>query len=393
MVFKLNLARCTSLGVAPTNNRLRWVAVILVTFASWLNCGCAADGPPSVWLSSERSTAREIWRIDANAAGYAASLALHPDGKHFAVGSGAGVVSYWALGAKTPEKTYPTRWNWVSSVSISPDGNLLAWASLDQPDRFTGSKSQTEAVVQVCNLRTGAIVEKAFQQTENCSLRFSPDSRFLAVQVDVGFAIVDAGSLNVVLSGAAGGPPLFFTRADGVLQVIAGSFLWELEDSKATLTQNFFSVDAPLAIAPDGSRAFVGLPVTWANERWIDPSLVLEAGGILDGSLDQKSICEFLKFSGRRDWWSRQLAYIPDPGNPKGGRLIAWLEGGGDGEKRDVVSIDLSAKRYQSLIPLDWPKGNGTQYAMAVSRDGRCVGVGGDAGVVILALETIRKLP
>src|SRR6266536_5743421 len=58
--------------------------------------------------------------------GSARSIALSPDGKLLAAGTANGEVRLWLIYEGKPFRTYQGHTDWVTTVTFSPDGTMLA---------------------------------------------------------------------------------------------------------------------------------------------------------------------------------------------------------------------------------------------------------------------------
>ena len=142
----------------------------------------------------------------------------------------------------------------------------------------------------------------------------------------------------------------------------------------------------PSALSPDGDRAFFMNPPNFASERFIlDPGIVLNSSFISVGSIDGIRHDEDLTFSGKKEYSTCEMTYVPNPREPSGGELITLIKSGTNA-RRDVVAINLRTKRYQSLLPPDWPRWE-LDYTFSVSPDGKLVVVSCRLGIVVWALH------
>jgi WD40 repeat protein len=135
-----------------------------------------------------------------------------------------------ASAATTPEPDYHSgHGTWVSVAVFSPDGRLLASGDLGGD-------------VFVWDVPTGKVVRRLHRQTGIDDLRFSPDSRFLAVAADKPLVIwdVQTGVPVVSLTGAPGRDPYFSDLAfspDGKrLAAIAHSYDSKTKEETITVT-------------------------------------------------------------------------------------------------------------------------------------------------------------
>ena len=381
------------LSAAPTFTKIKFPIISLLLFA-WLFSGCTQQHPHEVTLFPHPTTARIVWQLGPEKSGTVASLALHPDGKHIVIGRSDGKIAIWTIGATKPDIVIPVRWNWVATVKISPDGKLLAWASINQPGRpISRTTPQAPLLMQVREWETGKSTDLPFEITSvDYEMQFSPDSKYLAALGNLPnsrLRVLDTSTLGLVLNhydlNASGGPT-FFVDAAGNLQLVALWQQWELHDSSATLKRKVPYADVSLfvrAFSREGKYVFMSSPPTFANERiGFAPWIVFGNSGI-DVRTQEGADVSYLTFWGRGSHTVRVRDFIPDPRDDAKGLVIAQVSSEG---KQDPVVVDISTHRYQSLLPSNWPgRWHGT-CDVSVSLDGRNVAIGGEPGVVIWEL-------
>jgi WD40 repeat protein len=81
-----------------------------------------------------------VW---TSAIGAFSSVAISPDGKWWATGSGKGDVCIWEEGSQTLCQMWSAHANAVGSLAFSPDGQTLASSSIDGTVKLWDSKHGT----------------------------------------------------------------------------------------------------------------------------------------------------------------------------------------------------------------------------------------------------------
>ncbi len=250
----------------------------------------SADGKIRFWnisLSQE-------WLTFPTAPG-AGRLDYDPGGVFVAAGYGPqGAVKVWDTrsGAEVLSLSEGSHRSWVESVAFSPDGALLATASLDgmakiwsmpdgqllytlsghvmgiydlafSPDEKRLATAGGDSVVMIWDVETGQEIGTLQSGSVIMGLDFSPDGRLLAMtstsgvikvwDVDQGQRIKNLGNLSVVLEDIA------FSPDGGRLAVAADdgkASLWDYDSGELVTTLDTRSGGAVMGVAfsPDGKR-------------------------------------------------------------------------------------------------------------------------------------------
>jgi WD40 repeat protein len=366
---------------------LNYWRLLLLSFstAGLFGCSLFASYPaPVKEFYRGPTTAKVIWSSGRFAANQfeVSAIAFHPDGHKIAIGTGRGEVKLWTIGEPAPLHVYQTRASWVSSVSVSPDGKFLAAASLDQPERKKGLAATSAMSLQIYDLDSDRIRAPMISGLFlNSQVEFSPSSQLLAVLGDSSHAtILNVNTLqsNSELKGVF--PPqkeTAFFNTDSGTRLVAMRREWAVNDSNLEVAIRNDLPEQPDALTPDWRLAFFAQGVTFTNEL-IYPPIVLKDGGILVGSLDQHRRDAFLRFHGRESQYARKIDYVPGKQGHVDGWLLVQLD-------KDVIFVDLTTHRYQSLIPdnTKLPGWNIEPLHTAISKKGNLIAVGGPWGITV----------
>ncbi len=201
-------------------------------------------------------------RVIARAEGYMVSMAFSPDWQTLVVGTSHQGAQVWSVADdKLLYKLEPGN---ARSVSLSPDGNLLAlsWRS---PDDKQGA-------VEVRQAADGKLVRTLPDRGLAYSVAFSPDGKLLAVGARDAVTLYDVQSGEVRWSNDL---PAWLVRfsPDGKSLLIATDHmaLYNVEDGTLSRevdgwSEGVFSPDGRLFAAPVQQA---GLAVqTWDTETW-----------------------------------------------------------------------------------------------------------------------------
>lgn len=264
----------------------------------------SADGTVRVW---DLSPGREWLALDS--LGGAGRITYSPDGSLLAAGTGPeGLVKVW--GTATGEEVLSLgqaedgHSSWVESTAFSPDGALLATASLDgtariwdvgngrlvhtlaghvgpvydqdfSPDGRWLATLGADTVVMIWDVATGQRIKTISTNSDGTSLDYSPDGSRIAVTSYSGIAtlwdsqsgerLLTIGEHSGVLEGVAFSP-------DGSRLALASTdntaSIWDLAAGKPPLILRGHSAPVmSVAFSPDGKRvATVGrdsLAILW----------------------------------------------------------------------------------------------------------------------------------
>ena len=364
-----------------TSNFVHCFIISVLGIAICIFSGCGETPRNSVALHSEPTTARLVWRLDNEAVGPIVSVALHPDDKHVIIGRSYGEVAIWTIGKAIPDDVYYSRGKVVSSVSVSPDGNYLAWtgSTPQEPPSWGVPHSPQFAVLR--DTKTGVVTDIPLEGNGAFGdIQFSRDSKYLALQTydALQLVVINVQTFQKVLSFSSSsntGTPLFYIDSNRSVQLVAGSRQWELDDSVARLKRTLTTMTE----VPSG--AFIagwpsGFLYAWPhclcrNEGFpLDPGIVFYSSFISIGSIDGRRYDEDLTFSGKKEYSTYKMTYVPNPREPSGGELITLIESGTNAS-RDVVAINLRTKRYQSLLSARLGKVGARLHLFFASPDGK----------------------
>ena len=273
------------------NERHLLVRFLLVLFVGAL-VGCAQTNTS---YSKGLRSPRLLWRtesVDGQSPSPVTTIDFHPNGRQVLLGGGNGVATLWTIGASAPSSTFRARYNWISGAGVSPDGQRVAVASLQQPRAKEGGFEESALYLQVFDLNSvkerEKLVEGRFQASR---LAWSPDSRSLALTVTpfVKLFVFDAGSLDELPHDDVpdnGEPALVFFAADLSRQhLVALGRDWLLEERHLKLEREL--PDQPAAVTPSGDRAFF-VEAARFSEEWVPIELVLRPAAIVSGDLEKE---------------------------------------------------------------------------------------------------------
>jgi WD40 repeat protein len=182
-------------------------------------------------------------------------LSFSPDGNLLAAGSSLGQISLWRMSDGSLAGTIPGHSQAVNSLAFSPDGSLLASGSWDGTVRLWGGQDGSSRMTLSAN--TGGI----------SSVVFSPDGRFLAAgSYDHAAYLwqVDPGSLVEILQGHTKAVTQLAFSPDG-RTLATGSVdttvkFWNIADGSITAELNGFLTDVQsLDFSPDDKVLAAGL--------------------------------------------------------------------------------------------------------------------------------------
>jgi hypothetical protein len=351
-----------------------------------LIAGCQGVSRQEITIVREECNARLLWQT-ADVAFTPCSVGLSSSGERLAVGSLHSKVQLIHIGKMAPFDEFMTHYNRVSAVEFSPDGRYLAWTSIDQPDHQRGLRDapMDVAIVDISSGRNFSI--DVTEKTQHSILQFSPDSQYICVQNARSLRVVHLSSSRVILhvGGTMWGYPSFFEQ-DGTLQLVASERQWQLEGVVATFSRALPGF-RPQTMSPDGQIAFRAIPPNWADEVLpLTPWIVLDEGGILEMSFDRNEPRNFMKLSGFGDCTAQLLEYLPSGQNDRTDRLLAYIRGGVNGDKIDLLSIDPRRRRYQSLLPATWKRKFPNEVVFDADPATKRVLIGGPMGLLIWEL-------
>jgi outer membrane protein assembly factor BamB len=228
-----------------------------------LAADAAAPAPPAIASRSKPTTLPGTAGADGN---QTLSVAVSPDGKTVALGTGWGLVRQVELSTGAPLPGPKPHNDWVCAVTYSSDGKYLASAGGSEftPQRNGG---KTSAEIKIWDRQAGAERGKLQGHTSKVfAAAFSPDGRTLATgsaDQTIGLFDVEAMAQRAVLRGHADAIVSLAWSRDG--RTLASASwdktvkLWDVATGRevATLADSKEQVLC-VAISPDGRWVAAG---------------------------------------------------------------------------------------------------------------------------------------
>jgi hypothetical protein len=361
------------------------IPLLLVLCASAL-VGCAQ---PSVSYSNGLHLPRLLWRtqsIDGQSPSPVTTIDFHPAGRQVLLGGGNGVATLWTIGASAPSSTFHARYNWISGASVSPDGELVALASLQQPRGNEAEFKESALYLQVFNMNSVKQREKLVEgRFQTARLAWSPDSRLLVLTVTpfVALFVFDAANLDELPHEDApdNGKAAIVFFADNLSRphLVALSRDWLMEERRIKLEREL--PDQPAAVTPRGDRAFF-VEAAQFTEEWVPIGFVVRPAAIVSGDLERKCLTERITLAGIGALYPDHVKLLPGR-ESVGPQLLVNL-------RNNVALVDTSSKQYCLLLPPELVKRNADVFNISVSADGRLIAACGTWGAAVWEMPPQR---
>lgn len=205
------------------------------------------------WADSVRSETPDL-RFQVGHSNDISHVAVSPDGRYAATGSGDRSVTLWELETGRALRSFRGHDEWITTIAFSPDGRLVASASRD-------------GEIRLWDIVTGETV-RALTGHENQvgDLAFTPDARFLISGADGGRLIIWNAARGTALRTIAardGDIDTISVSPDGrlVLSAGSGSTLQLIDVASGRLVHSLErdgSYYYSSAFSPDGRYVFAG---------------------------------------------------------------------------------------------------------------------------------------
>ena len=289
---------------------------------------------------------KEIGTISSGDA-RASALAVSPDGKRLATGSGTEVIQLWDLTTRQRVRQFRGHQGKVTSLAFTPDGRLLASSATDGEVRLWNLTRPT-AEFQMTN--------EIMQFGENPP-QFSPDGKWLAMgtnggDVKLSGLVLEASNLQAIATFT--GEPGRFSPDARQLATLSSGNSHDLQ--LRVLTTSGFSNRAcihldeptymcPLTLSPNGCFAAIGVV------RSPKPG---EAGYGLQSGLFNASTGEKIFEAQSSAGWIPSSCFLPD------GRTWVYAVGA------KIMLLDLQTRTNRLTLQSD-----STVFFMAVLPDGK----------------------
>ena len=263
----------------------------------------SGDGTVKLWDMTTRETI-------ATLEGYYSSFS--PDGNLFAFVSEVNIVNLWDVGSRATIATLEGHRGGVQSVSFSPDGDLLASASLN---------SLNDSTVKLWDVATGKTITTLEGHVDLAFTAFSPDANLLAYSSFNGMRLWDVARQETITT--------FTGDVWSVTFSLDGSLLAYLENSESfpheiTSTVRLWDVAQQKTIANVGEHIGI-LTSLLGDSVWFLPN-----GDLL----------AYLSPDGIKLW---DVASAIIPSEPE--KIAADVNGDGVVNIQDLVLVILSLGR------------------------------------------------
>jgi WD40 repeat protein len=351
--------------LASTNADQPDLALLLSLEA--LNSADTATARTSLLNNLQASPRLETLLHGSNSA--ARVIAISPDGRWAAAGTGDGGIFVWSLANRAAEpRVLRGHVDAVNAVAFSPDGTLLASGGADRTVRLWDINTETQ-VGEALTGHTDAVWDVAFSPDGSLLVSGSQDTTLRLWDVAARTAVGDPLSAHTDIVYAVAFSPDGTTIASGGADNLL--YIWQLAEGEA-----FGSLcEGRICVVPTAQQ--VRSAALEAHRNWVldvaysrDGTLLASGGA--DGALIVWDAAEGYALTGgpiqAHQDWVRGVAFSPS------GALVA------------TASADNTLRLWEVVtrVPYDAPMSghNDDVWGVAYAPDGTMVSVGRDGRVI-----------